>query len=335
MSIFKRKDRKSYYCKVDGKFRRLHPDRKVALEMWHSICADREPAAIPKVSTLLKSYYKWLQANRAKSTCVRRLGVLKKFSHEYRGLKASLIRPHHVTRWADARWKNSTTRHDNMGIIQAAFSWARKQGHIRQNPLAGMEKPRRNVREDFVPVKDWCKLLEACTPPFDALVRFTLLTGARPQESVRIEAKHVRESRIVFSIESSKGKRRNRVIHLNDDAQQLVSELCEQHSTGPIFRNSEGKPWKKDSVNCRMRRLKEKLGWPWLCLTALRHSFAHAHVEAGTDSLLLQQLMGHQDGRMLSRVYAHADRATDALVAAAAATSHLLPPVQSDPGQPA
>lgn len=59
-------------------------------------------------------------------------------------------------------------------------------------------------------------------------------------------------------------------------------------------------------------------------MTALRHSFAHAHVEAGTDSLILQQLTGHADGRMLARVYAHADKASDQIKQAVEATTHHL-----------
>jgi hypothetical protein len=66
--------------------------------------------------------------------------------------------------------------------------------------LAGLEKPRRNVREHFVPVQDWARLLAACTPPFDDLARFVLLTGARPQEVVLIEANTSEVTAIVLSI---------------------------------------------------------------------------------------------------------------------------------------
>ncbi len=211
-----------------------------------------------------------------------------------------------------------------MVIIQAAFSWANRQQYIRYNPVAGLEKPPRNVREHFVPVEDWGKLLAACTPPFDLIVRFTLLSGARPQESKLIEAQHVKQNTIVLPIPSSKGKKTNRVIHLSDDAKELVQKLCKENPDGPVFLNSKGRPWTKDSIGCRIRRLKKTTGWDWLTMTSLRHSFAHAQVSAGTDSLILQQLTGHVDGRMLARVYAHADKATDQIKKAIESTTHHL-----------
>ena len=46
--IFKRKDRKSYYCKADGKFVRLYSDRAKSMEKWHRLCADydQSPATV-------------------------------------------------------------------------------------------------------------------------------------------------------------------------------------------------------------------------------------------------------------------------------------------------
>ncbi|MDA7978985.1 MAG: N-terminal phage integrase SAM-like domain-containing protein [Pirellulales bacterium] len=124
--IFKRKDRKSYYCKLNGKFVKLHANREKALGMWHRLCAefDESPAAVPTVRTLLKSYFDWFKVNRAESTIVRREPVLKKFSQHYGKLKASAIRPHHVTTWVDELWGkcSTTTRRDHMTMIQAAFS---------------------------------------------------------------------------------------------------------------------------------------------------------------------------------------------------------------------
>ncbi|MDA7978986.1 MAG: hypothetical protein MPJ50_09490 [Pirellulales bacterium] len=77
-------------------------------------------------------------------------------------------------------------------------------------------------------MKDWDKLLGACTPPFDQLVAFSLLTGTRPQESRLIEAKHVKNETIVLPIADSKGNRKNQVIHLSEAAKRLVKPLCKR-----------------------------------------------------------------------------------------------------------
>ncbi len=336
--MFKRKDRRSWYCKVDGKFVKLHAERKKARDKWQALIAEHEdsPSSVPIVRQLLKEYFAWCKINKAESTCTRREPVLKSFSREYGSLKASTIRPRHVTTWVDHHWGDDspTTRNDHMTMVQGAFSWGVRQGYLKYNPLDGMEKPQRNVREGFVPVEDWGTLLGFCRPPFDDLVRFTLLTGARAQEGRLIEAKHVKANTIVLPIKSSKGKKRNRVIHLSAVARELVKRLCDERPEGPIFRNEDGEPWTKDSINCRMKRLKVKTGWEWLTMTSLRHSFAHAQVKAGTDALILQQLTGHVDARMLATVYAHADKADDQISQALESTTRHLDLPGCDPGPP-
>lgn len=339
--IFRRKDRKAWYCKHDGKFVNLGSDKAKAEERWHELCAHDEPGTV-STKVVLKRYLKWLKVNRAESsyTFAKRAiygpakpkdGKPQKvkwigFGPKCGRVPAKSLRPHHLTEWADDNWGKASpnTRRKYMVTIQRAFSWALGQGLIHRNPFAKIEKPTQTHREDYVQSEDWPKLIEACTSPFDDMVRFTLLTGVRAQETVRIAAKHIGNKTIVLPIKDSKGEKKNRIIHLNGTAKALVTRLSKESPTGPIFCNADGKPWTKDSINCRMKRLKKKLDWPWLCLTVLRHSFAHAHVCSGTDALLLQSLMGHSDGRMLARVYAHADKATEALSNAADVTSHLL-----------
>ena len=80
--MFRRKDRRSWYCKVDGKFVKLHGDRKKARDKWQALIAEHEdtPSAVPIVRQLLKEYFAWCKINKAESTCTRREPVLKSFS---------------------------------------------------------------------------------------------------------------------------------------------------------------------------------------------------------------------------------------------------------------
>ncbi len=72
---------------------------------------------------------------------------------------------------------------------------------------------------------------------------------------------------------------------------------------GPILLNTKGRPWTKDSINCRFDRLKKKLG-KRACAYAIRHTYATEGLLKGLDSLTLSQLMGHADTTQLSRTYA-------------------------------
>jgi len=328
--IYQRKGRKNHYCKVDGKEQNLGPDKQLATKKWHEFCAEDQPGTFT-TKALLKKYLNWMRTERAESSFEFAKRALKNgakgwlgFGRIYANVPAKSIRPHHVTEWATEAFGDckANTRRKYMVAVQRAFSWGFKQGYINSNPLAGLEKPEQEYGERFVPLEDWQKLLDACSPPeFREVVLFTLLTGIRPYEVKRLKVEHVQGDRTVFPIKSSKGKRKNRIIHLSEQAKEVVAR---NSPTGHVFRNSDGKPWTNHATNCAMKRVKKATGWDWINMTVIRHSFAHAQVREGTDSLILQSLMGHRDGRMLSRVYAHADQASERLQEAAGVTSRLL-----------
>ena len=130
--------------------------------------------------------------------------------------------------------------------------------------------------------------------------------GPRPQELLRIEARHVdlKNGRWLFPKNEAKGKRRARVVYLTESAIEISTRLMVKHPDGPLFRNTQGRPWKPCSANCRFQRLKKKLGTKY-CLYAFRHSYATRLLQSGVDALTVAVLMGHSDTSMLGKVYQH------------------------------
>ena len=107
-----------------------------------------------------------------------------------------------------------------------------------------MRKPTRKVGEFFLKPEQWRELLGAISDrQFADIVVFMLFTGARPQESRVVEARHYDKAhnRLVFSRYESKGEKRQRVIYLNDTAQEIVERLIKRYPEGTIFRNREEK----------------------------------------------------------------------------------------------
>jgi integrase len=146
-----------------------------------------------------------------------------------------------------------------------------------------------------------------------------LETGARVEEMLRIEARHLqKENRVLlFPAKESKGRRKIRVIHLPDQSFEIISRLAGEHPEGKLFLNTEGRPWNKDSINCRFKPMKVKLGIPKLTATALRHSYAYDKLDRGVDSAHVAELMGHSDTRMLMTRYGHLSKNHRLLSAAA------------------
>ncbi len=266
------------------------------------------------VSALLERYLSWCEHNLAAATFEKNRFHLGRFgAHIEPQLMAINVTPLHVQRWIDSRYRGTSATYKNVAItaVKAAYNWAVEQGYIDHNPIARMKKPRCDCREFFVPVVDWLRVLSTARgQQFKELVTVMFASGAIPQEIRHIAARHYEPdlARIVLLREESKGKKRRRVVYLDDVSREIVERLVTSHTHGPLFRNSTGCPWTSDALSARFRRLKSKLGMPKLCAYTLRHSHPHWQLTNGTDSHVVGKLLGHSDGRMLETRYGHIER---------------------------
>ena len=324
---FFRKQTQSWYLQLAGKQINLGKDEAEAWKKYHRLMEGflkGEVQADDTVANVLNRYLAWARDHRAESTFKKKkLPFLRSFGR-YVGkrLKVSELRAYHVQRWVDQSFRGRSPTTQNIAIVevQAALNWAAQYQYIERNPIAKMPKPRPNMRECVLPAARWPELIKAIKDEaFRDYVAVMVMTGARPQEMRRMEARHFDKDfrRIVFPASESKGKRRPRAVYLPDEAYQIVERLTGHYTSGPIFRNSKGEPWTKNAVTWRFQRLKKKLNEPKLCATVLRHSWAHHQLREGSDSHLVSALMGHTSGRMLEERYGHINQAPDVLLQAA------------------
>jgi hypothetical protein len=47
----------------------------------------------------------------------------------------------------------------------------------------------------------------------------------------------------------------DRLVYLTPAMLELTRKLMELYPTGPLFRNSRGKPWTRNAIRCRFRNL--------------------------------------------------------------------------------
>ena len=82
----------------------------------------------------------------------------------------------------------------------------------------------------------------------------------------------------------------------------MSHRYAEQNPNGPMFRNTEGRPWVKDSVNCRFHQLQKKVGRK-VALVDFRHGYCDRLLKAGVDAVVVASLMGHVNVGMVANVY--------------------------------
>jgi integrase len=216
--------------------------------------------------------------------------------------------------------------------LQRLCNWCcREERSLRVNPLQGMPKPKMGARRRVLDRGQVVKMIrgaDACFRPFLVFLRETI---ARPQE-VRsltwgdIEGADrwkssddfLRSGGSHFSLPTGKGfeYRRDdaaeRIIPISPRLRRLLERLarrCESLST-PILRDSKGGAWSKESVRCRIRRLRVRVGLvadrrgERVVAYTFRHTSATNAVAAGVRDFLLAEVMGHSTTRTTAR-YVH------------------------------
>jgi integrase len=290
----------------------LGPDKKEALRKWHELSRGDKSPRITSDSLvgIFELFMSWVEKQRPASYD----WYNDRLSNFGRHLKAqglaaiavSSLKVLHVQAWVDTK-RSPGHRRGCCIAVNRALNWAVKQGHIPKNPILGMEKPAAGKREVIVPVETYEKMLALSKgQQFKDLLVFTWETGARPQESTRLEKRHVdfQNARCIFSESESKGKKKRRVVYLTETATEILRRLCVAYPEGPLFRNEDGKGWHRNNISCRFQRMRETLGAKY-CLYHLRHTWMTRLLTSGVDPITVATLAGHSDTSMLARIYAH------------------------------
>ena len=261
--------RNCYFVHVGSRTIRLSPDKDEAYRLWHELMArPPEKRSLPGPNApaveIIDAFLEWCQVNRDRLTYEAYRRRLQAFVNAIPpAIGYANLKPNHVTRVMDAHagW-NANTKNDFATAVQRAFNWALSEGLIERNPLARVTKPGREPRELAVSPADYAEVMAAVAEPnFRSLLTFAWESGVRPQGIVKIEARHVNFAleRIVLPPKEAKGKKRHRIIYLTDEGIAVLMPLVEARPAGPLFRNSDGAPWNKDSINCAFCRLRVRL----------------------------------------------------------------------------
>lgn len=270
---FYRKSRDTWYVQVDGRQVNLGRDREAAFLRYHQLMAvpeqDRRIAqenagAGMRLAELFDRFLDWVLQHRSADTYAWYQYRLQRFADRFPDLTIGQLRPYHVQQWVDSYPDHTpTTTRNYMRCIKRCVRWAKSLGYVDSNPIEHLSMPAGLPREVYINPQQFAELL-SLTPDecFIDLITITYETGCRPQESLRIEIRHIdlKNQRWVMPRSEAKGKEAPRVVYLSDKAVEIMRRLIADRTNGYLFLNSRGKPWTTSAVNCAFQRIQHRLG---------------------------------------------------------------------------
>lgn len=345
---WQRKQNGFWYVKIAGRQIPLGRDKPAAFAEYHRIMADRQsappslPAAVAAaperepeltVARLLGMFLTWCETHRSAGTYGWYLDYLRSF-RDFIGTEkpVAALMPGDIEDWVAKRYRKGSPSYQNGACraVARVFNWALKRRQIAFNPVTGVERPRAEPRVVYITSDQWERIIAAVDPsdPFIDLLTLLRETGCRVNEAKRVEARHFKRDieTWTFPKEESKGKKRARVVPLNNRALDVTRRLVLKHPTGPLLRNSDSTPWKTFAIANRFRWLLVELGIPKLCGTATRHTFITDALKRAVPINVLAEVVGHVNGTMILTVYGHAACVRGYVLAALALATGEVPP---------
>jgi len=216
----------------------------------------------------------------------------------------------HIQDWVELHttWRRPATRRGVLAVVLAAFNRA-VEVHQVANPLKGMKKPRAEPRLQSFTKDEEQALYSVTEERFRDFLFTAIHTGLRPFcELACMTADDVEETErgMLWRVYASKTKK-TRKIPVRPEVAALVRKLMRTAPRGsgvPLFRNTQGHPWKRMTGVVRFIAIREKLGWnehpvrkKYSCYTC-RHTFSHRMLSgywnggAGCSIETLAELIG-------------------------------------------
>ncbi|MEM9409748.1 MAG: tyrosine-type recombinase/integrase, partial [Planctomycetota bacterium] len=296
--------RKRWYVTIDGTTHNLGPDKEEAFERFHSIMASPIKPGKISVFVLMNEFLEWVENHRKPDTYTFYKKRIDRWVKDNKDMDSTALRPFHVQKWLDKKDWGPTYKAGVVTTLKTCFNWGVKQGYLSSSPIRFLEKPKPARRETPVTKEEYQTILSLVSEsdPFHDLVVFCWETGCRPQTTLRFTANDVdiKNSRIVVENPKAKGPKW-RVVHLNKKALAIVKKHLKDQP-GPVFTNSQGKPWTTNACSNRFDRLKGKVGRT-VSLYDFRHAYGTDMLMAGVDVAVVAELMGHTDTKMLMEIY--------------------------------
>lgn len=155
-------------------------NKKAAQDKFHELALlqSRVPEApSARVADVIEAFLAWSKIHRSAETNRNYIWYGEKFAEAAGYLLASELKPIHVTRFVDKHGWTETTERNARRSVYRAFSWAKEEGIIVENPLKGMKCPKARTRERALTSEEYVILMRESRRDFKRLLFALKHTG--------------------------------------------------------------------------------------------------------------------------------------------------------------
>jgi integrase len=185
-------------------------------------------------------------------------------------------------------------------VLSKMFNWLTQKRRIAVNPMAALKRPPSSRPRDRVlsgkEIIAFWRSADEATPPFGALLKLLLLTGARLNEVARMEVDELSDDCTIWTIPGSRTKnRRTHLVPLSLLAQSLLNEVKRSPDCWFVFSTNQRTPVSgfsktKQRLDARMKNVA-----PWR-LHDLRRTCATGMAELGVPPHVVELCLNHVSG---------------------------------------
>jgi integrase len=209
----------------------------------------------------------------------------------------------------DAGRARRATANRTWTVLRAALNHAFHDGRAESDLAWRKVKPFRAVdsaRLRYLTLPESKRLLNACDSEFRPLVASALQTGCRYSELTRLEVRDFDPDSGTLAIRQSKTGKPRRVVLTNEGAALFKQLAAGRGGHELLLRRDNGEPFgKAHQTRPMIEACKRGRITPRISFHGLRHTWASLAVMNGVPLLVVAKNLGHADGRMTERNYAH------------------------------
>jgi integrase len=207
----------------------------------------------------------------------------------------------------DRRRKSTANR--ILTTLKAALNMAWRDGKVPTDAAWRRVKPFESVdaaRIRYLSLDEAKRLLKACSPAFQRLVRVALETGCRYGELIALRVEDFNADAGTLHVRDSKSGKPRHVV-LTQKGASFVADIAKGRSPADTLLVKEnGEPWQRDHQSdplhnaCQTAKID-----PPINFHALRHTWASHAVMRGVALQIVAQQLGHTTTRVTEQHYAH------------------------------